>query len=82
MSDAPSLTPVKPIRFQVRSLPGLWFVRYRASDTPPDGTIGWVTDEKTWQDGAIFRDGCWRTLRGKPITREITAWTVQEVKDA
>jgi hypothetical protein len=78
MTDA---TP-KPIRFQVRALPGLWFLRYRASVTPAEGTLGWVTDEKSWQDGAVYIDGCWRSLRGKPITREIAAWTVQEAANA
>jgi hypothetical protein len=72
----------RPIRFQVRALPGLWFLRYRASVTPPEGTLGWVTDEKSWQVGAIFKDGCWRTMGGKPITREITAWTVEDAKNA
>ncbi|MBD3761475.1 hypothetical protein [Rhizorhabdus sp.] len=83
MSEANEIrVPVRPIRFQVSALPGQWFLRYRASVTPDEGTIGFVTDEKTWQAGGIFKDGCWRTLRGKPIDREITAWTVMEAGNA
>ena len=71
----------RPIRFQIRNLPGIWFLRYRASVEPKEGTIGFVTDEKTWQTGGIFKDGCWRNMGGKPIEREITAWTVMEKTD-
>ena len=70
-----------PIRFQVRALPGMWFLRYPISVEAKDGTIGFVTDGKTWQTGAVFRDGRWCNMRGKPIEREITAWTVMEATD-
>lgn len=83
-----------PIRFQVPALPGIWFLRYPASVIPNEGTIGFVTDEKTWQTGAVFEDGAWRSVRaatfktgsrpkmgGKVIERQITAWTVMEKTD-
>lgn len=81
MDSNDTISPLRPIRFQVSQLPGIWFVRYPVSVEPKEGTVGFVTDEKTWQSGGIFKDGRWRKAGGKPIEREITHWTVMEATD-
>ena len=70
-----------PIRFTMRALPGITFLRYPASVAPNEGTIGFVTDGKAWQTGGVYRDGRWRNMRGKPFDREINFWTVMEATD-
>ena len=72
---ADPLDNTKGIRFEMKALPGLWFVRYPGDVIPADGTIC-CCGGSDWQQGAMFSDGVWRSLKGKPLARVPTHWTV------
>ena len=71
------LDRAKGIRFRVAALPGVWFVRYPGDVVPADGTICWC-GSSDWQQGASFHGGEWCSLRGKPMSRVPTHWTVMD----
>lgn len=74
---ADPLDRAKGIRFEVKALLGLWFVRYPGDVVPADGTICWC-GASDWQQGAMFSGGVWCSLEGKPIARVPTHWTVMD----
>ena len=76
MTDSKTL-PDLGIRFTLRQLPGLTFVRYPVDVPPPEGTVGFCNGPD-WQCPAMFKDGAWRTIRGRPLNRAPTHWTAME----
>jgi hypothetical protein len=79
MAVTGTLEPDGVVRFELRFLPGISFIRYPIDRTPPDGVIGFVNGAD-WQSPARFVDGAWLTLGGKPFTRTPTHWTIMDDK--
>jgi hypothetical protein len=71
--------PSEGVRFTLRYLPGLTFIRYPIEAPPPDGTMGFVNGAD-WQSPAKFVDGAWLTMGGKPFARKPTHWTIMDDK--
>jgi len=72
--------PAGGIRFTVRALPGLTFIRYPVEVTPPEGTVGFVNTSE-WQCAGIFKDGAWRNARGTELKRIPTHWTIMDPEE-
>ena len=66
-----------PLRFSLQLVPSVTFLRYPATTAPAEGTMGIVTGDD-WQTGGLFRDGEWRTMRGRPFKRPVRYWTIME----
>lgn len=74
---ADPLDRTKGIRFEMKALPGLWFVRYPSDVYPAEGTVGWCGGSD-WQQGGVFKGGAWCSVKGAPLSRIPTHWTVPE----
>lgn len=71
---ADKLPPAHGIRFGLRALPGMVFVRFPVELPPLAPILGVVTGDG-WQTGGRFRDGRWWTMGGKPFARRVLHWT-------
>jgi hypothetical protein len=72
--------PVGAMRYELRRLPGLVFLRYPAAFQRLEGTIGIVTGARR-QGAGHYHDGACGTKSGKPLAREVKFWTVLEPKE-
>lgn len=65
------------VRFTIRGVPGMEFIRRPVSLKPPSGTIALVGGEG-WQTAGTYRDGEWVTSNGKPFKRPVLFWIEME----
>lgn len=72
--------PASGIRFTLKVLPGMVFVRYPASVIPPENTIGFINGARQ-QCAAVFKGGEWCSIRGRPLKRQPEHWTMIETRN-
>jgi hypothetical protein len=65
------------VRFTINLLPGMIFRRYPIEVAPPDGLLGFLTNDH-WKSPGVYRDGQWLTQSGKPFKQVPTHWTAME----
>lgn len=69
--------PLGGAQFTISLLPGHSFRRFPINIEPPDGFLGFVNNDCR-QSAAIWKEGRWCDIKGRPIKWEPTHWTALE----
>lgn len=70
---------IERVTIMIGPLTGMAFLRHTIDIAPAEGTVGFVEGEG-WRCAGKFRNGEWRRMSGVSLARQVTHWSILDMK--